>query len=458
MPGPRKTVLVIDDDKGFCISAAKYLKAQNMEVVTAYTGKEGLDVCRSRRVDVVLLDQSLPDIKGHELCCEILDSNEHAKIIFITAYPSFENALEAVRAGAYDYLSKPFELDAMGLAVKRALHTLDLENVEELNRLKEQNDEKDIVLAGSQGGLKAIKELADIAASVDAPVLITGETGTGKSLIAKYIHYNSDRKGPYISINCAALPESLIEAELFGYERGAFTGAATSKRGIFELAEGGTLLLDEIGDMPVGLQSKLLGVLDDMSIRRLGSELSRSVDVRVISSTNTELEEAINKGRFRKDLYYRLSVIRIHVPPLRERIEDLPALCERLVKSSRLRPGVILPESEVDALTKYAWPGNVRELQNVLDRSLMLASLSTAKTARPSSLVSVSNTVSTSSGGTPPSPPTSSGTKTSTLAEMEKVHIINTLRTMSSNRSKTAQALGVSRSTLARKMKLFDIE
>jgi len=447
-----RTILVIDDDRISSRAIAEHFGGDSVEVVTAHTGKDGVEICKRRKVDVVLLDQNLPDTEGHSLCPEILRQNENAKIIFITAYPSFDKAVNAVKAGAFDYLSKPFELEELSLAVERSLKTLSLETAMEVSRYKSGKEGEKMVLVGAAKGLAEVRALADTAASVDAPVLITGETGTGKNVTAKYIHYQCPaRKGAFIFINCAALPESLIEAELFGYEKGAFTGAVAAKKGIFEMAEGGTLLLDEIGEMPLNLQSKLLGVLEDRCIRRLGGESIRPVDVRVIATTNVDLDEAVGKNSFRKDLYYRLSVVRIHMPPLRDRLEDLPELCEFLMQRSPLSKEAVLDEEEISRLAMYGWPGNIRELHNILERSLML---SQGKSPKPSSLLDLE----------PPDPAGAAGPAAMhieggmpTLGEMEKSYIISVIKRLENNHTHAAKALGISRSTLMRKLKDYKL-
>ncbi|MEW5745734.1 MAG: sigma-54 dependent transcriptional regulator [Nitrospirota bacterium] len=328
----KKTLLIIDDDKLLCDAVKDYFGRNSIEVLIANSGGDGLAQCGAAKVDVVLLDQNLPDAEGHTLCPSILKHNEQSKIIFITAHPSFDGAIKAIRAGAHDYLSKPFELEELSLAIGQALKTLALEKVAQVEDYKSHKASEGTVLIGQSDELLEIARLVELASTADVPVLITGETGTGKNVVAKAVHYKSTaRKDAFISINCAALPENLIEAELFGYEKGAFTGAATSKRGIFEMAEGGTLLLDEIGEMPMHLQSKLLSVLEDKQIKRLGGDTIRPVDVRIVAATSADLENVLGKT-FRSDLYYRLSVIRVHIPPLRER---RISLCSAIISSGR---------------------------------------------------------------------------------------------------------------------------
>jgi DNA-binding NtrC family response regulator len=447
-----KTILIIDDDKIFCDTIRSYLMKKGLEVFTAHSGGEGVDICSQKKIDVVLLDQKLPDGAGHSFCPSILKHNEKTKIIFITAFPSFEGAVKAIKAGAHDYLSKPFELEELNLEIERALRTIELEKVEQLHQYKIDKESEETVLIGSRGGLGEIARLVDLAASsLDAPVLITGETGTGKNVAAKAIHYRSLLgKAPFISINCTTLPENLIEAELFGYEKGAFTGATMSRRGIFEMAEGGTLFLDEIGEMPLHLQSKLLSAIEDKKIKRIGSEAIIPVTVRIIAATCVDLENAIGKT-FRKELYYRLSVIRIHIPPLRERSQDIPALCDYfLTKMSRGHEGKI-SDSEMGNLMRYDWPGNVRELRNIIERTLLLQKGSSVKPSGFLLRVSEQSSVKTA-------PCVNPDNKITTLDEMEKTYIKCVLERLSNNYTRTAKALGISLSTLKRKTNSYGLK
>lgn len=446
----KRTLLVIDDDRLLCDAVSLHLSGDRIDVLTAGTGSTGISICARRMVDVVLLDQKLPDGKGVDLCQSILAYNGQVKIIFITAYPSLKNAISAIKAGAYDYLSKPFELEDLDLAVDRALTTLGLEKVEQVQTYRSDKEREETVLIGRHGGFSEVRRMAAMAASAEAPVLITGETGVGKNVVAKTIHYmSSARRNALISINCAAIPDNLIEAELFGFEKGAFTGAVSAKKGLFEMAEGGTIFLDEIGTLPLHLQSKLLGVLDDKNIRRLGGEFVRPVDVRIVAATNRDIEKGVKDGSFREDLYYRLNVIRIHLPPLRERLKDIPDLCRFLV--SRIIPDsdVEMPDSETACLMEYQWPGNVRELKNVIERSIILRQ---GPVLRPSELL----------GGERdkpfPSPhEAAEGRDILSLSEVQEQHIRNALDRFSGNHTRTARALGISRSTLKRKLKVYGI-
>ena len=445
--GAKRTVLIVDDDVLFCDAMQDFLGAKNMQVFTAHTGKEGLAACSQNRVDVALLDQNLPDTDGHTLCPDILKHNDQTKIIFITAQPSFDVAVKAIRAGAFDYLSKPIELEEITLAVNKAFKATDLERRAQIGDYKNLKASEEAVLVGDDKGLAEVAKLVDLAASVDSPVLITGETGSGKNVVARSIHYKSGaRKEAFITINCSALPENLIEAELFGHEKGAFTGASTSKKGLFEMAEGGTLFLDEIGEMPVHLQTKLLGALEDKKIKRLGGDSIRPVDVRIIAATSTDLQEALD-ATFRKDLYFRLSVIRIHVPPLRDRPEDIPGLCDYLLSKMAGGPYPGLSDSEQKKLMKYEWPGNVRELKNILERASILHR---GQTIRPSELLDPLG-VNRSDAG-------EAGAGALSLEEVEKNHIKLSLKEHSGNLTRTAKSLGIALSTLKRKIKIYGLK
>ena len=441
--------MVIDDDRLFCDAVRKALEDLEVHVLTAHTGTEGLRLCAGAPADVVLLDQKLPDANGIDFCGPILDCHDSAKIIFITAYPSFENAVQAIKVGAHDYLSKPFEMGELRLAVKKALRCLDLERLEQVQRYQRKLECQRIALIGTNGGLQEVRRLVDLAAANRAPVLITGETGTGKTLVAKAIHYSAnpaDRS--FIAVNCAAIPESLMEAELFGHEKGAFTGAVASTKGLFEMAADGTLFLDEIGEIPLHLQSKLLGVLDDGKIRRLGGQTLKPVDVRIIAATNVDMAAAVSQRRFREDLYYRLSVVHIHVPPLREHLEDLPDLCRFFIGQICGDRDILLSQEQIAAMQAYAWPGNVRELRNIIERAILVRS---GPQIEPSRLLGQTITPRTANPFQP------------TLTAIQPLHVVeqNCIRQalghFNQNHTHTARALGISRSTLIRKIKQYGL-
>lgn len=445
----KRKILIIDDNDIFCESVQDLLTDDNTEVMAAHMGQDGLKICTEHKIDIVILDQKLPDTQGVSLCPAILKQNEQTKIIFVTAYPSFANAIDAIKVGAHDYLSKPFEMAELELTIKQAFRTQELEKAELIQNYQNSRESEENDLIAGEGAFDEIKRMIDLAADSDAPVLITGETGTGKNVVARAIHYKSPLPSKlFLTANCAAFPENLIEAELFGSEKGAFTGASSTRKGIFELAEGGTLLLDEIGSMPFHLQSKLLGVLEEKKVRRIGGESVKPINVRVIAAANNDLEQAVREKSFRNDLYYRLSVIRIHLPPLRERKEDIPKLCEYFIGKMSRDPHLRLSATELTRLQEYEWPGNVRELKNVIERSLIIQR---GQTLRPSLLLT--NTV-----VAPLNRPSSmQDADIIPLEESEKKWILLALKKFNGNYSQSSKALGISLSTLKRKVKSYHL-
>jgi DNA-binding NtrC family response regulator len=449
MENHNRKLLVIDDDRFFCDTVCAAFEDSGIEVLTAQTAARGLELCAASPVDVVLLDQKLPDTNGIDFCVPILDCHDGTHIIFITAYPSFQNAVQAVKVGAYDYLSKPFEMDELLLTVNNAMRATELERMAQVRNYELQRDSDRTVVIGAEGGLRDVRRMVELAAPSHASVLITGETGTGKSLIAKSIHYSGPHAGgPFIAINCAAIPESLMEAELFGYEKGAFTGADKSTLGLFEMAEEGTLFLDEIGEMPLHLQAKLLGVLDEKQIRRLGGRSLKPVNVRIIAATNAHMASAVRERRFREDLYYRLSVMQIHVPPLRSRIEDLPDLCRHFIVQIAPDQQIDLTDDQIEGMRKYAWPGNVRELRNILERAILLRKGPRIEPLRIMGRATAQPDETTCAASSP---------EIATLEAVEARHIADTLRRLDGNHTRTAKVLGISRSTLMRKLKTYDL-
>ncbi|MRR15150.1 MAG: sigma-54-dependent Fis family transcriptional regulator [Deltaproteobacteria bacterium] len=448
MPKIKRKILIIDDNDIFCESVSDLLSDGNTDVLTANTGKDGLRICAETKVDIVILDQKLPDAEGISLCPSILKQNTETKIIFVTAYPSFNNAREAIKVGAHDYLSKPFEMAELELTIKQAFRTQELEKTEQIQNYQNTRDTEEFELIAGRGVFDEINRMIDLAAGSDAPVLITGETGTGKNIVARAIHLKSALPAKlFLTANCAAFPENLIEAELFGSEKGAFTGSSASRKGIFELAEGGTLVLDEIGSMPIHLQSKLLGVLEEKKVRRIGSETVKPINVRIIAAANNDLEKAVQEKTFRSDLYYRLSVIRLHIPRLADRKEDIPRLCEYFIRCMSRDPHLGLAESELVKLMEYTWPGNVRELKNVIERSLIVQR---NQPLRPSLLLRTGMASPSSFG-----PTAADEGELLTLAAAEQKYIRQALKKCSGNYSQSAKALGISLSTLKRKVKSY---
>jgi len=439
-------VLIVDDERPFCRALETHLGGRGFQVTSAHDAASGLGAFARQPAEVVLLDQMLPDARGSDLCEAFLEINERTKIIFITAHPSFDHAVDAIKKGAFDYLTKPVDLREIELGIRRALRTSHLEQTEAVARYRASKQAASARLVGASSGLAAVQELVERAASSRAAVLVTGETGTGKNVVAEAVHYASERRErPFFSLNCAALPASLIEAELFGNVKGAFTGADSARRGVFEIADGGTLLLDEIGSMPVTLQPKLLSVLEEGAVRRIGSDVVRHVDVRVVAATNSDLTEAIRRGEFREDLYYRLNVIRIELPPLRQRRDDLPALAVHLIgQLAGGASGLYLDDAELARLAGYDWPGNVRELRNLLERAIALQE---GPALCPSAFLG---------GRAEPATQASEG-GILLLEEVERRHVTQVLAQLGGNLAQTARGLGISLNTLKRKLQRYGV-
>jgi len=458
------TVLIIDDDRSFCEALTLHLNSKKMKTLTAQTGSEALTICSRNLIDIVLLDDNLPDGEGVDFCTPILSYNNRTKIILTTAHPSLEDAVKAIKVGSFDYLSKPFKMEELDLVIENSLKAAESEQIELMRADKEQlAKEDDTILIGRRGGLASVQRLVDLAATNSAHVLITGETGTGKNLVAKAIHNKSLVKDhAMITTNCASLPDNLIEAELFGYEKGAFTGAVASTKGIFEMADQGTLFLDEIGDLALHLQSKLLGVLDEKKIKKIGGQTVKKVNVRIIAATNAELAKAVQKRLFRSDLYYRLCVLSIHIPPLREHKEDIPDLCHYFIKKLAPFFNPEISDSEIDKMMDYGWPGNVRELRNIIERSIIMHK---GTILRPSEFLNpnIFDAIATS----PPSKTEKNSDddfiesidnkELLSLKKIEKNYIRHVLTKMSDNHTRTAKVLGISRSTLMRKIKVYGL-
>ncbi len=371
------TILVVDDEPLIRWSLRERLTAAGYKVLEAETGSQALEHAADA-VDLVLLDYRLPDLDGVTVLKRLKEVDPDILVILMTAYSSIETAVEAVKLGAYHYVNKPFNLDELLLLVEKALETTRLKR--EVRSLRASRSEPyafDSILGESPAMQAAKVLLRKVAASPSSTVLLTGESGTGKDLAAKVIHFNSSRAaGPFMNITCSALQETLLESELFGHERGAFTDARQLKKGLFELADGGSVFLDEIGETMPSLQVKLLRVLEEKSFKRVGGTTDLRVDVRVIAATNRNLKEAVQLGKFREDLFYRLQVLAIHMPPLRERASDIPLLANAYVDmfNREFRKSVrSISPSALNVLEHYSWPGNVRELRNAVERAMLLA-------------------------------------------------------------------------------------
>jgi len=366
-------ILIVDDESFICENLERILGEEHYHTIAVQQGAAALTTLAEQPVDLVFLDLKLPDISGLDVLRKIKESDPDLLVIVMTGYASVESAVEALKMGAYDYIKKPFKADVIKLIVRLALETQSLKR--EVRVLKKQHEGlvgDRPLLAESPAFKEIIKQVREVAKHSETTVLITGETGTGKDLIARTIHNLSTRANrPFLEVNCAALPENLLESELFGYESGAFTGARGRKVGLFEAADGGTIFLDEMGEIDLGLQAKLLRVLEDKRVRRLGGTQLHEVDVRIVVATNQDLREAIRTKRFREDLFYRLHIVPIHLPPLRERPEDIIALCKYFLSEYARKYSrdflAISPEAQ-RLLLVYRWPGNVRELRHVIER------------------------------------------------------------------------------------------
>jgi Response regulator containing CheY-like receiver, AAA-type ATPase, and DNA-binding domains len=372
--------MIVDDEEAARYGMRRALTTFGYHISEAGSAEAARALLKQQEADLLLLDVNLPGMNGLEFLRELRESNGHGPlVIIVTAHGSERMAVEAVKAGAHDYLSKPFELDDLRLVVKNAAETVQLrrENYSLRRRIEVERSQRGALIGNSQA-MQRVRAMIEKVSETDATVLVRGESGTGKELVAREVHERNTarRNGSFVAVNCAALPSELIESELFGHEKGAFTGAAARREGKFEQADGGTLFLDEIGDMSSNVQAKLLRALEERRIERLGSNESLPVDVRIVSATHRPLELEIEKGNFRADLFYRLRVVTIDIPPLRERREDIPVLAETFLRSANERyelPQRALGQAALKKLLEYTWPGNVRELKNTIERAVIMA-------------------------------------------------------------------------------------
>ena len=372
-----RRILVIDDDRNMCDVLEADLEKRGFAIVTTTFPGDGLQRLLREDFSVVLTDINMHEMSGVHVCEQVVESREDLPVIVMTAYGSMEAAIAAIRAGAYDFVTKPFQMEDLALTLDRAVrHRMLREEVKRLRRAVLDQQKFDDIL-GTSSAMRKMFDLIALIAETETTVLITGESGTGKELVAKAIHQHSARKdGPFLAINCAAMPEALLESELFGHTRGAFTDARTARPGLFIKASNGTILLDEIGEMPAGMQAKLLRALQERSVRPVGSDQEQPFDARIIAATNRDLEADVEDKRFREDLFYRINVVRIQVPPLRARGNDILLLADHFLQKyqNNTQPRVTgIKTAAADKLLSYAWPGNVRELQNCLERAVALA-------------------------------------------------------------------------------------
>jgi DNA-binding NtrC family response regulator len=443
-------IMVVDDEKNIREGLGKTLELDGYNVILAADGAEAVAFLKEYDIDLIITDLKMPNLSGEKLLQICVAEYPTVPVIILTGQGTIESAVKAMRDGAYDFLTKPIHLDRFSLLVKRALANREL--VLHHRALQEEVEKKKQFsnIIGSSESMQKIFELVTQVAPTKASVLITGESGVGKELIADAIHYNSPRKDkPFIKVHCAALSESLLESELFGHERGAFTGAVVKKRGRFELAHNGTIFLDEIGEINQNIQIKILRVLQEKKFERVGGEETIEVNVRIVSATNKNLKAEIQNGNFREDLYYRLNVVNIEIPPLRERKEDLQLLIAAFIKEFGSENDKHIESIEPKArlsLYNYSWPGNIRELRNCIESSVVMSKGTTiTMDDLPSYLKSDSENYIKISLGV-------------SLKEAEKEIITNTLNYYKGNKSKTAEILGIGRKTLHRKLAEYGIE
>ena len=438
-----KHILLIDDDESLNKVIAFQLSDMGFSVATAIEGIQGIEQFKAGHFDVVITDLQLPDISGMEVLQRIRQLDPHVIIIIITAYGTVENAVEASKIGADDYITKPFGKETLRFTIEKAikLRMLQMENIRLRGELYEKFDFSNII--GRSAAMEDVLKLTSRVAMSDATVLIQGESGTGKELIARAIHYNSPRKDkPFITVNCPSIPDTLIESELFGHVRGSYTGASKDRQGKFQMADKGTIFLDEIGDLGENLQAKLLRVLQEKEIERIGESKPIRVDTRVVAATNKNLEQRVQDGLFREDLYYRLNVVTITIPPLRERKDDIPFLVDHfMAKYSQGKPYRLTPDA-LELLQHYYWPGNVRELENTIERAVVIS---------PSFDITPEQFTPSIQRGTAATP-LPAGTDM-TLSELERQAILDALAKANGNQTKAARLLDIPRHVLLYRMK-----
>jgi len=448
-----KTILIVDDEESICQSLGAVLSDEGYDVLTAGRGEEALKIIKEDIPFLVFLDIWLPGIDGIETLKIIKSENPEIRVVMISGHGTIETAVKATKIGAFDFIEKPLSLEKVILI---ANHVSDMVRLEEENILLKQKVTQEYELTGNSGPTLELREMIGLVAPTNAWILIMGENGTGKELVARSIHRQSKRAGkPFIEVNCAAIPEELIESELFGHEKGAFTGATEKRRGKFDLANSGTIFLDEVADMSLKAQAKILRILEEKKFERVGGSKLIATDVRVLAATNKDLEKEMEEGRFRQDLYYRLNVIPLRVLPLRERKEDIPLLVSRFLGELAMKEGETeksMTEDALAVLMEHNWPGNVRELKNVIERLVIMTPKDVISGSNIPLLVPESQNVDGDDSWY--------AINSYRLAKMnfEKRYLARKLREYEGNVSRTAEAIGLERSNLHRKIKNYGLE
>jgi DNA-binding NtrC family response regulator len=446
-------ILIVDDEEVMRDSLSDWLREDGYDVVAVESGAEAIEKVKAEAWNTLLVDLKMPGMDGIEVVRQVKKISPELPMIMITAYATVDTAVQAMKEGAYDYIAKPFDPEQVGLTIRKIIAHQELleENVALRQALRKKHEFQNLI--GKSRKIQEIMETVQTIADSNANVLITGESGTGKEVVARAIHQASFRRErPFVAVSCAAIPETLLASELFGYEKGAFTGATAQKRGRLEQAEDGTIFFDEIGDMSLGTQVDLLRVLQEREFRRVGGEVLVRLEARVISATNKNLKKLVQDGKFREDLYYRLNVIPIYVPPLRERKEDISLLALHFLKKFSVENGKHLTDFSPEAmelLLKHDWPGNVRELENSVERAVIVAS---------GSLVQAENLTLETDLGPRGGTGVFFSSEGSSLEEVEKVHILRVLKANDWNVKKSSEILGIDRTTLYKKMREYGVE
>ena len=455
----QRSILVADDDASIRSLLKQLLADEGYAVSEAATGTEVVDQVKAQNPDLVIMDVRMPELDGIEALQKVKVAAPGTSVLIMTAFGTSNAAIKAMELGAFDYVTKPFELDKILHTVKRSFEYHDLTQEVEVLRDEISSLVQTERIVGSSSSMQEVYKIVGKVAKSDATVLITGESGTGKELVAEALHYNSTRRsGPLVKVSCAALPETLLEAELFGHEKGSFTGAMATRKGRFELADKGTIFLDEIGEMSLATQTKLLRVLQERKIERVGSSIPIKVDIRVVCATNKDLAKQVEAGKFRDDLFYRLNVINIKMPPLRDRKEDIPPLVEHFLAKHRYSASAqpaSISEEALRRLSEYDWPGNVRELENVVERAVVL---SRGQVITSRELPFGDHDGEHEGGEEGPEIPNEKSFFKRSVAQYEKDLIMKALRDAGGNRSKAAEMLGIYRRLLYAKIKEFALE